>query len=422
MSNDKIYWKVPAYKVFNAFSMALDIAEGAKTSHSKRVAYTAIRLARFLELDEDMVNNAYTAAILHDIGVGKSRLKSYYDMNLKIYHCANGEEITKNLPVHSAVTEAIRYHHENWDGSGPFKLKGREIPILAEIVHLADQVALFLNSTTTYYESRKRINELAKSKRGTEYSEELIDAFLQLIREERFWLDYGFENFDAVISRVLPKNMMYLNLNELEKIAEVFSQIIDNNSEFTINHSRGIAENVKKTLLFLRCNTIVVRKGYIAALLHDLGKLAVPNSILDKNGPLNTEERYIINTHSYYTKLILEQIPGIEDIASWAANHHEKLDGQGYPERLKSDKLDDMDRIIAVCDIYQALTENRPYRDGMSEEAAWLIIDDMVNKGQLCKIAVKNVKNALNRCKYKEIAIDIEEENQYNEINMWKIV
>ncbi|MBZ4655811.1 MAG: metal dependent phosphohydrolase [Thermoanaerobacter sp.] len=116
------------------------------------------------------------------------------------------------------------------------------------------------------------------------------------------------------------------------------------------------------------------RKIRIAGLLHDLGKLAVPNSILDKPDKLTEEEFMVIKSHTYYTKEILKEIDGIDDIAEWAANHHEKLDGSGYPEGLKGDEIGEIDRHVAVCDMYQALTEDRPYRKGLELKQAIDII------------------------------------------------
>lgn len=102
---------------------------------------------------------------------------------------------------------------------------------------------------------------------------------------------------------------------------------------------------------------------------------------------ISEQEKYIINIHPYYIKLILDQIQGIEDITSWAANHHEKIDGKGYPERLSGKQLGEIERLVCVCDIYQALTENRPYRKAMKDSKVWEIINDMVADGALCSLA-----------------------------------
>ncbi|HAR87352.1 MAG TPA: hydrolase, partial [Clostridium sp.] len=130
-------------------------------------------------------------------------------------------------------------------------------------------------------------------------------------------------------------------------------------------------------------------------LLHDIGKLAIPISILDKDGPLTEEEYSIIKSHTYYTKLILDKIDHISDISLWASSHHEKLNGKGYPRRLKAEDLSEECRIIGVCDIYQSLTADRPYRKGMYMYEAFNILDDMVNRNLICGNAVRHFKNTL---------------------------
>ena len=99
---------------------------------------------------------------------------------------------------------------------------------------------------------------------------------------------------------------------------------------------------------------------YIAALLHDVGKLAISNDIIDSHGKLTEKERYEINKHTYYTRWILEQIDGFGEIIEFASNHHEKLNGSGYPYHLSGNQIGELDRIMTICDIYQALTEERP--------------------------------------------------------------
>jgi HD-GYP domain-containing protein (c-di-GMP phosphodiesterase class II) len=133
----------------------------------------------------------------------------------------------------------------------------------------------------------------------------------------------------------------------------------------------------------------------IAGLLHDIGKLAIPNSILDKNGSLTQDEFSIIKSHVYYTKMILDGIEDIREISDWASNHHEKLNGTGYPRNLDESKLFEESRIMGVCDIYQALTEDRPYRNGLDKNKTFAILDGMVLDGLICGDALNTLKEAL---------------------------
>ena len=134
---------------------------------------------------------------------------------------------------------------------------------------------------------------------------------------------------------------------------------------------------------------------HIAALLHDTGKLAISNDIIDKEGKLDERERYEMNKHTYYTRWILEQIEGFEDITNYAANHHEKLNGKGYPYHLHEEQIGELDRVMTICDVYQALTEDRPYRNKMPIDKVWSIIDEMVNDNELDEILVGKIKNIL---------------------------
>ncbi len=119
----------------------------------------------------------------------------------------------------------------------------------------------------------------------------------------------------------------------------------------------------------------------LAGALHDIGKMAVGNEILEKPDKLTDEEFDKMKNHVGYTYLILSQVDGFEDIRDWAALHHEKLNGKGYPFGKTADELNEQERIMACVDIYQALTEERPYKKGMSHEKTCDILDEMAEKG-----------------------------------------
>ena len=161
------------------------------------------------------------------------------------------------------------------------------------------------------------------------------------------------------------------------------------------NISAGIAHLVSKVTNELGYDCDVQNKMYIAALLHDVGKLAISNDIIDSHGKLTEKERYEINKHTYYTRWILEQIDGFEEITEFASNHHEKLNGSGYPYHLSGNQIGELDRIMAICDIYQALTEERPYRKTMPIEKVWAIIDEMVERNELDGDLVGKIKMIL---------------------------
>ncbi|NLY54165.1 MAG: HD domain-containing protein, partial [Firmicutes bacterium] len=147
--------------------------------------------------------------------------------------------------------------------------------------------------------------------------------------------------------------------------AHMISQIIDFRSRFTATHSSGVAAASAAIASCLGFSEKECRLIYVAGLLHDLGKLAIPDQILEKPGTLSQEEFAVIRSHTYYTYHSLTAIEGLEELATWAAYHHERLDGTGYPFHLPGEKLSPQARLMAVADIYTALSEDRPYRKGM---------------------------------------------------------
>lgn len=367
-------------EICNSFSTILDIAGERTYEHSKRTAYIATRLAEVVGYSKTL---SYYGGLLHDIGA--SGELSRYDLedihnrrHLIFDHAELGAEIVKKLPQLNETSILIKYHHEHYDGSGAFKLKGEEIPLGARILYLADQVDLIYSGTNP--PSRERVINWVKNFSGKTVFPDLKDAFLILAQTEKFWLDLESRNLNYSLKAIEPKTT-YISFDELKSIAQAFSHIIDNKSKFTHNHSLGLYLIAQKLAKDLGYDEITIGKIGIAAYLHDLGKLIVPSHILEKPGKLTVEEFKIIKQHPYYTKKILMQIKGIEDIAHWAGNHHEKLNGTGYPEGLKN--LSQEDEIIAFADIYMALTENRPYRQGLKHDKALKIIHEMVKRKEL---------------------------------------
>jgi putative nucleotidyltransferase with HDIG domain len=160
----------------------------------------------------------------------------------------------------------------------------------------------------------------------------------------------------------------------IDNVCEAFAEVIDAKSPYTNQHSKRvtkIAVAIGERLGLAQKDLVVLRR---ASLLHDIGKLSVPNSILDKQGPLSTSEWETMRLHPYYTQRILEKIQGFQHLAFIASTHHEKLDGSGYYRNLRSTQLPGEARALVVADIFDAMSSTRPYREAMPLEKVFEIM------------------------------------------------
>ena len=371
-------------------SYALDIAGKNNLSHSKSTAYLSVLIGRETGMNKNDIINLYYAALLHDIA-----LSNTYDM---VQHCIDGEEILKKLPLPNEIAKSVRYHHEFYDGSGIFKLSGDDITISAQIICLTSAFDDKFGNLSDKFNNNLFLEVCSWLDRHKKlFSNVIMKAFENLIKHEFFLLDYfNHETKYTLSDKVVVDDDMTYSCEDVTKFAHCFADIIDQKSSFTYNHSHGIAELARKTSAHLGYDTEIQNKMYISGLLHDIGKLHVPVDILHKNGKLTPEERFEINKHTYFTRKILEQIEGFEDIVRFASNHHEKLDGTGYPYRLHGEQLSELEKLMAICDVYQALTEERPYREKLAVDKVWSIIDDMAENKHLDKSLILKTKQIFN--------------------------
>lgn len=378
-----------------ALSYTLDFVEmdvlGVTSNHSKRVAYISNRIALELSLDEEERSDLAACAILHDNGVTKYMLemvadiegdKKYVLENIE-EHCEIGQVNVESYPFFTGADNVIKYHHEAYDGSGFFGLRGEEIPIMAQIIAFADSIDITYDLKKITYDKIRRCRNYVNDNRNARFSPELVDAFNKLSKQPNFWLELNDNMINSVLYESLPGLIRQISWQELEKITEIFSKIIDNKSEFTLKHSQGLSEKVEKLARYYDKGEDEVSKLKIAANLHDIGKLGISNNIIDKPFKLDTAEIYEIRQHTYFSRISLSQVKVFNEITEWACNHHEKLDGTGYPFGLGEENLDFNSRLVMCLDIYQALREERPYRKGLSHKKSMLILNNMVDAGAI---------------------------------------
>lgn len=368
---------ISRHSLIFGLSYALDIAGKNNLSHSKSTAYLSVLIGRQLGCCPERALAFYYAALLHDIGISNE-----YDL---YGHCNIGAEMLKKLPLPEEIPDYVLYHHEFYDGSGPLGRKADETPKGAQIIAFASCFDDTFGKNQAVYDRALflAVKDWIEDSKSL-FAKEILGAFEELTERESFLLDYFNHETKYELSKKLGfYDDVYYGYGDVLKFALCFADIIDRRSSFTYTHSKGIAELAEKAAMYLGYDGDTRNRMYIAGLLHDIGKLHVSTGILHKNGSLTPDERFEINTHTYYTRKILEQVEGFGEIVEYASNHHEKVDGTGYPYRLAGSDLSELEKVMAVCDVYQALTEERPYRTGLPKQKVWDIMDDMASKGHL---------------------------------------
>ncbi len=267
---------------------------------------------------------------------------------------------------------------------------------MAQIISLADTVDNLFHFEDTSVLNRAKISQFININTNKYYSKVIVDNFNILANNTSFWLDLQSVNLEQKILDRLQENIIHIEYKELINLSAIFSKIVDSNSSFTSRHSSGLSEKVEIMAKYYNFDYEKISKLIIAANLHDLGKLAVPNSILEKNAKLTHEEFEIIKSHTYYTRQALEKIDGFEEIVNWASNHHEKLNGLGYPYGISGDKLSFQERLMSCLDIYQALREDRPYRLGMSHQKTMSILHEQAQSGFIDLTIVNDIDKVFN--------------------------
>lgn len=375
-----------------ACSYALDCVETelvhVTSRHAKRVAYMSVCVAEQLGICGKDLQDLAVYALLHDNALTQyiqeelhSNLTDMKEMPRIGVHCSIGEENIQGFPFHTDVKNVILYHHENADGSGPFGKKSEEVPLFSRIIHLCDlldQACCRKAFTTETWEWAK---DVLQRIRGTMVDEECAEA-LERIFSEEYFLSLG-GNFEASLWNKVPRQKQELDFSQIKKLAGFFVKIVDYKSPFTSTHSIGVAERAEKLSRYMGFDEETVQKMYLAGALHDIGKVAVGNEILEKPDRLTDAEFAVMKHHAAYTYNILSEIDDFEEIRDFAAFHHERLDGTGYPFGKDASELNVQERMMACIDIYQALTESRPYKKGMSHERACEILKNMADKGWL---------------------------------------
>ncbi|EFL88498.1 HD-GYP domain-containing protein [Ahrensia sp. R2A130] len=408
-------------------SYALDLTEGQPKDHCIRCCYIGMALGRALGLPEAELADLFYTLLLKDLGCSsnaaricelfladdidfkqgfktidpgfnaalsfvfkrtglKAGLSERIRALVKICRegerttqdmistrCHRGADIAAKLRFSSAVQEGIRSLDEHWNGKGqPFGLTGNDIPRASSIALLAQVVDVFHSEGGPGGVA----TELHK-RRGSWFDPQLVDAFDALNASEGFWEMLASPDMPDWLLDTAP-SIAGLPVDEeyLDDVAQAFSDVVDAKSPFTADHSNRVtlyADMISEELGLADNHRRWIRR---AALLHDIGKLAVSNQVLDKPGKLDENEWKAVRLHPLISENILKRVPAFADMAQVAGAHHERLDGKGYPHGLAGDDIPLEARILTVADVFDALSAERPYRAAMPIEKALAILDE----------------------------------------------
>ncbi len=373
-------------RLLAALSLCLDFSHRGLNRHHQRVAMIVLNLAEELGLSREEKILCFTSAIVHDAGISTWREKQpleAFDVDEPWEHCQRGSRLLAQVDFLKPAAGIIFSHHDRWQGPNPSGRAQEEIPLAARLIHLADRLDISLQYERCMLDQREDALQRIKKLSGSIFDPGLVRVLEELARKESFWFDLISPFMEKrLIELAAPAAALKFGPAELRQVAGLFAAVIDAKSTFTYLHSRRVAAvagflgremGFREEMAFLE----------IAGLLHDLGKLCIPDEILEKPAPLTGNEYNVIKQHAYYTYRILEEAGNLDPLPGWAGYHHEKLNGRGYPFHLENGQLSLPARVMAVSDIFTALREDRPYRPGMGRGQIEAILREHKENGSL---------------------------------------
>ena len=299
--------------------------------------------------------------------------------------CEVGDMLVERLHFGRDVRDALRFTFERWNGSGyPAGASGDAIPTAMRVVHLTQDMEAIARLF-----SPEEALEAARERRGRTYDPALADLF---VAQGSSWFERldKLDTWDAVLD-LEPHPHRTLDGSELDQALAVAADFIDLKSPFMAGHSRRCAQIAGDAAAVLEFDDDAVRTLRRAALVHEFGTTAIPNSIWDKPGPLTRAELDRVELHSMLTEQMLRRSAALAELNPTAAAHHERADGSGYHRGLAADAFDLASSVLAATDIYVALTADRAHRPAFSVEYAATELRQLASKGLLVQRATDAV-------------------------------
>ncbi len=390
-------------QLVHMLSDMLDLVGVNDLHHSKRVAYMCLETGRIFGFDSKQMENLYQAALLHDCGVSTTSTHHHIikemDWPGAPEHCARGSTLLGIQPLFTQLAPIILLHHTHWQYLDPSFTDG--VSLTGNLIHLCDRADALMQQSAhkPWLSVRNSVRDVLVRYRGTWFNPELMEAFLSASHPESFWLRMQPQHLSQYMAeRELADPHPMISTGRLRYVAELAAEIVDTKSHYTARHSQGVARFSAHLAEKAGFETDVCWQIEIAGLLHDIGKMRVPDSILEKPAALSFSEKAVMLGHSFESYQILHHVKGFEDIARWGAYHHETLTGDGYPFHLTETDLDRPARIIAIADIFQAMTQERPYRPAKDPESIIKSLEHRVSLHKIDPDLVQLVKGDFDAC------------------------
>jgi len=374
------------FDLVTSIARIIDMMSSEVGRHHMQVAYWVYQLGDALNFSDDEKFEFVVAAALHDIGAFslKERMAILeFEDTRPGEHARAGSFILAGFKPFSSIARLVKYHHTPWrNGEGAFH-NGDSVPIGSHLIHLADRVAVKISHKEPVLSQIQGICKAISAQEGEMFVPEHVDALLKIAKREYVWLDATSDSLVTILKRLIRSQTREFSMDQMVDFSRLICRLIDFKSKFTAAHSSGVAA---VAVALARMNGFTYNEHRIieiAAYLHDVGKLAIPSEILEKQDKLTDTEQFVMHSHVYYTYQMLEPFEMLMPLSDWASFHQERLNGTGYPFGLDASDLPDGARIMAVADVFTALTEDRPYRKGMDTQSAMKVLKSMVEKGEL---------------------------------------
>jgi len=381
---------IPLHKLVLMLAHSVDLVGQDDYFHARRVGLIAAQLLVQLGGDEARQREAYYAGLLHDCGVSSTRmhknLLNAIEWDGAEHHCRIGHDLLADFVPLARFAPVILHHHSRWSTLQTLDLP-TETAALANLIFLADRIDVLC---APFYQSNillahvDSIRDILAHYRGSVFAPALIDVFLRASRADAFWIPLmSTEMIQEAQQAFAPQEDVVLDWPHIQQAAQILARIVDAKSPFTQRHSAGVARLAEYLAAHLGLPAQTCGMVAVSGLLHDIGKLQISDEILEAPRALDQQEIGVMRTHSFVTYRILSSMGMPGDMALWAASHHERLNGEGYPFRLNADHLPIESRIISVADVYQAFAQDRPYRKALAPTAIMGLLDEQVRAGLL---------------------------------------